>query len=65
MPWCRREGNVNSGRHRHRQRHWRRAGGYEGHVTFYIEVPDVGASLDQVEKLGGTGSWGRTHRWRA
>ena len=28
--------------------------GYPGHVTFYIEVPDVGASLDQVEKLGGT-----------
>jgi uncharacterized protein len=28
--------------------------GYEGHVTFYIEVPDVGASLDQVERLGGT-----------
>jgi predicted enzyme related to lactoylglutathione lyase len=28
--------------------------GYEGHVTFYIEVPDVGASLDQVEELGGT-----------
>jgi predicted enzyme related to lactoylglutathione lyase len=28
--------------------------GYEGHVTFYIEVPDVGASLDQVENLGGT-----------
>jgi uncharacterized protein len=28
--------------------------GYEGHVTFYIEVPDVGVSLDQVEKLGGT-----------
>jgi predicted enzyme related to lactoylglutathione lyase len=28
--------------------------GYEGHVTFYIEVPDVGASLDQAEKLGGT-----------
>ncbi len=27
---------------------------YEGHVTFYIEVPDVGASLEQVEKLGGT-----------
>ena len=23
--------------------------GYEGHVTFYIEVPDVGASLDQAE----------------
>jgi uncharacterized protein len=28
--------------------------GYDGHVTFYIEVPDVGVSLDQVEKLGGT-----------
>jgi uncharacterized protein len=28
--------------------------GYDGHVTFYIEVPDVGAALDQVEKLGGT-----------
>ena len=28
--------------------------GYDGHVTFYIEVPDVGASLDQVEKLGGS-----------
>ena len=27
--------------------------GYEGHVTFYIEVPDVGASLEEVEKLGG------------
>ena len=27
--------------------------GYAGHVTFYIEVPDVGASLDQAEKLGG------------
>lgn len=28
--------------------------GYDGHVTFYIEVPSVGDSLDQVEKLGGT-----------
>jgi uncharacterized protein len=28
--------------------------GYDGHVTFYIEVPDVGASLDQVERLGGS-----------
>jgi uncharacterized protein len=28
--------------------------GYPGHVTFYIEVPSVGDSLDQVEKLGGT-----------
>src|SRR3954453_4936287 len=26
----------------------------EVHVTFYIEVPDVGASLDHVEKLGCT-----------
>ena len=28
--------------------------GYEGHVTFYIEVPDVGAALDRAEELGGT-----------
>ncbi|HEU4979884.1 MAG TPA: VOC family protein [Solirubrobacterales bacterium] len=28
--------------------------GYDGHVTFYIEVPDVGAALDRVEQLGGT-----------
>ncbi|MGA8217051.1 MAG: VOC family protein [Solirubrobacterales bacterium] len=28
--------------------------GYEGHVTFYIEVPDVGAALDKAEELGGT-----------
>jgi uncharacterized protein len=28
--------------------------GYEGHVTFYIEVPDVGAALDKAESLGGT-----------
>ena len=28
--------------------------GYEGHVTFYIEVPDVGASLERAESLGGT-----------
>ncbi len=27
--------------------------GYEGHITFYIEVPDVGAALDQAESLGG------------
>src|SRR3954466_8756744 len=24
---------------------------YEGHVTFYIEVPGVGAALDQAESL--------------
>jgi uncharacterized protein len=28
--------------------------GYEGHVTFYIEVPDGGAALDKAESLGGT-----------
>lgn len=28
--------------------------GYPGHVTFYIEVPDVEASLAKAESLGGT-----------
>ena len=28
--------------------------GYPGHVTFYIEVPDVEAALTKVEKLGGS-----------
>src|SRR4029077_11997846 len=28
--------------------------GYEGHITFYVEVPDVEASLRQAEALGGT-----------
>jgi uncharacterized protein len=28
--------------------------GYDGHVTFYIAVDDVGAALDRVERLGGT-----------
>ena len=27
---------------------------YEGHVTFYIEVPDVEAALAKAESLGGT-----------
>lgn len=27
--------------------------GYDGHVTFYVQVPDVGAALDQAEGLGG------------
>ncbi len=27
--------------------------GYEGHVTVYVEVPDVEASLAQAEALGG------------
>ena len=28
--------------------------GYEGHVTFYIAVPDVEAALQKAEGLGGT-----------
>jgi predicted enzyme related to lactoylglutathione lyase len=28
--------------------------GYPGHVTFYVEVPDVGAALANAESLGGT-----------
>jgi hypothetical protein len=28
--------------------------GYPGHVTFYVEVPDVEASLAKAEALGGT-----------
>lgn len=28
--------------------------GYPGHVTFYVEVPDVAQALDRVDGLGGT-----------
>jgi predicted enzyme related to lactoylglutathione lyase len=28
--------------------------GYPGHVTFYVEVPDVEAALAHAESLGGT-----------
>jgi uncharacterized protein len=28
--------------------------GYDGHVTFYVEVPDVEAALTKAESLGGT-----------
>ncbi len=28
--------------------------GYPGHVTFYVAVPDVEASLQKAEQLGGT-----------
>jgi uncharacterized protein len=28
--------------------------GYEGHVTFYVAVPDVEAALKKAEDLGGT-----------
>ena len=32
--------------------------GYSGHVTFYIEVPDVEAALAKAESLGGTRTMG-------
>src|SRR5215213_9467184 len=32
--------------------------GYEGHVTFYVAVPDVEASLAKAESLGGTPIFG-------
>ena len=28
--------------------------GYGGHVTFYVEVPDVGEALEKAESLGGS-----------
>ncbi len=28
--------------------------GYDGHLTFYVEVPDVEAALAAAERLGGT-----------
>jgi uncharacterized protein len=28
--------------------------GYDGHVTFYVEVPEVEGALAKVESLGGT-----------
>jgi predicted enzyme related to lactoylglutathione lyase len=32
--------------------------GYDGHVTFYVEVPDVDAALARAEELGGTRAMG-------
>jgi uncharacterized protein len=32
--------------------------GYEGHVTFYVEVPDVEATLAKAESLGGSRVFG-------
>jgi len=32
--------------------------GYEGHVTFYVGVPDVGAALEKAESIGGTRVFG-------
>lgn len=34
------------------------AEGYEGHVTFYVEVADVGAALEKAEQLGGSRIFG-------
>jgi predicted enzyme related to lactoylglutathione lyase len=34
--------------------------GAAGHLTFYVEVPDVEAALAQAEKLGGTRLMGPT-----
>jgi predicted enzyme related to lactoylglutathione lyase len=32
--------------------------GYDGHVTFYVGVDDVGAALEKAESLGGTRVFG-------
>jgi hypothetical protein len=32
--------------------------GYDGHVTFYVQVPDVEASLARAEELGGSRVFG-------
>ena len=32
--------------------------GYDGHVTFYVEVPDVEESLAKAESLGGSRVFG-------
>jgi len=32
--------------------------GYEGHVTFYVGVPDVAAALRKIESLGGKTTMG-------
>jgi uncharacterized protein len=32
--------------------------GYDGHVTFYVEVPDVEESLAKAESMGGTRTMG-------
>jgi predicted enzyme related to lactoylglutathione lyase len=35
--------------------------GYDGHVIFYVGVPDVEAALQQAERLGGTRRMGPAH----
>lgn len=32
--------------------------GYDGHVTFYVAVPDIEAALQKAESLGGTRTMG-------
>ncbi|HEV7639535.1 MAG TPA: VOC family protein [Gaiellaceae bacterium] len=32
--------------------------GYEGHVTFYVQVPDIEAALAKAESLGGARIFG-------
>ncbi len=32
--------------------------GFEGHVTFYVDVDDVGSALQRAEELGGTSVMG-------
>jgi uncharacterized protein len=32
--------------------------GYDGHVTFYVEVPDVEAALSKAESMGGQRTMG-------
>ena len=41
-----------------RRRAHRPSPDYPGHVTFYVEVPDVEAALAQAEGLGGTRIYG-------
>ena len=48
-----REGERERGRCRNRRRRRSRTRGYEGHVTFYVEVPDVEDALSRAESLGG------------
>ena len=38
--------------------------GYPGHVTVYVEVPDVEAALAKAEDLGGARMMGPSRSWR-
>lgn len=39
--------------------------GYEGHITFYVEVPDVEARWLRPRGSAGPGSWVRRRLWKA